>query len=576
MPTGYPLNQPFCLKTFLLLLIAPTLLFAQRPSFTLNRSQVDTYDYVEVTLNLPSVKTENPFTDVLLTGAFVSSANDTTKVEGFCDTPDGSIYRLRFMPVKPGTYRFTVKSYEIRRRKIRNVLTTGRAQTGSFSGTITATSGKRKGMVRVDKKYPAHFIYEGTGEHYFWNSTTTYWLMGWRDEQIIRNAIDRLARLNINRVRVVINGRQDDGARWAEPWVKESRDFTFKLNPWVARDPASLDAPGFDVTRFNVPHWQRMDRMLAYARDRGVNVSVIFYVDGLEHGSDPFKKENMGGVDEQRYYQYAVNRFAAFSNVMWDVTNEYHLFRSEAWAETMGQFLRQADPYDHLTSIHGNADFPFRAANWVDFVMFQNWDECGGYYAMLQNRDRQAQTGVIKPQINEEYGYEDHYPEWGCGPLGKKMAPGRDAKNRTRLAWEISMAGGYQTTGERANRGTGSGADTGGGWINGRGDSTMTMLNYYGIMYHVFTALDWWKLVPNNAITHHGTLCLADPDARQYLLYVQSGVPTLATPKQPYRVRVVDIWTGQSRSLPDFAGGIWIGPQDLGNDVAVIFEKKSI
>ena len=549
------------LLTFLLILSSFELL-GQRPTFTLNRDRIDTYDFAEITLRLPSFKSSNPFTDAPLSGVFISQANDTTRVEGFCDALDGSLHRIRFMPIKPGTYRFSL---------------TGRYQGKplTYNGSFTATDAGRKGMVRVDKQHPSHFIWEGTGEHYFWNSTTTYWLMGWRDEQTIRESIDRLAQLKINRLRVVINGRQDDGTRWAEPMVKESPNFTFKLNPWVARDPTSLDAPGFDVTRFNVPHWQRMDRMLAYARDRNINVSIIFYVDGLEHGSDPFKKANMGGTDEKRYYQYAVNRFAAFSNVMWDITNEYHLFRSEAWAETMGKFLREADPYDHLTSIHGNANFPFRASNWVDFVMFQNWDECGGYYAMLQNRERQAKTGIPKPQINEEYGYEDHYPEWGCGPLGKKVAPGRDAKNRTRLAWEISMAGGYQTTGERANQGTGTGPNTGGGWINGRGDSTMVMLRYYGILHDIFTSLDWWQLEPNNAITHHGTLCLANPENQQYLLYVQSGVPILSTPKQTYRVQAIDIWTGKRRPLPDFTGGTWVAPQDLGTDVAVVFDRKS-
>lgn len=49
----------------------------------------------------------------------------------------------------------------------------------------------------------------------------------------------------------------------------------------------------------------------------------------------------------------------------------------------------------------------------------------------------------------------------------------------------------------------------------------MTMLACYAILHDVITALDWWKLAPNNALTHHGTLCLADPDARQYLLYVR-------------------------------------------------------
>jgi hypothetical protein len=98
------------------------------------------------------------------------------------------------------------------------------------------------------------------------------------------------------------------------------------------------------------------------------------------------------------------------------------------------------------------------------------------------------------PQVNEEYGYEDHYPTWGGG----RKAPARSADNRRRLAWGMYMAGGYQTTGERADTGTGWGPDTGGGWINGRGDDSMVMLEGYGHIVDFFTAVPWWRLEPDN------------------------------------------------------------------------------
>ena len=134
------------------LLLVPTLVLAQRPSFTLNRDRVETYDYVEITLRLPEVKSESRCTDVLLTGLFISQTKDTTRAEGFCDAPDGSTHRVRFVPTQPGTYRFIVKSYAIRRRQIKNVLTTGRAQTGSYSGTFIAATGTRKEPGRVENQ----------------------------------------------------------------------------------------------------------------------------------------------------------------------------------------------------------------------------------------------------------------------------------------------------------------------------------------------------------------------------------------------------------------------------------------
>ncbi len=447
-------------------------------AFDRSAGHVACYDFVEVMLRVDRPDASNPFTDASVTGQFALQGGQATSVDGFCDNADGNLYRIRFMPRQPGEYHYSVTyrqgSYET-----------------SHAGEFKAEDGKRRGLIRVDKEYPWHFVWEGTGEHYFWNGTTTYWLLGW-DDETIRGNIDRLARLQVNRLRVAINGRVKNGRAWYEN-VFPTEKFSFLMNPWVAQRPDSVENPGFDVTRFNLPHWQKIERMLRHARDRDMAISIIFYVDGRRPGVDPFK-ERMGQEDEQRYYRYAVARLAAFSNVMWDVTNEYQLFRNEPWVNKMGAFIKQCDPYDHVASVHGHGQFPFRTSEWADFAMYQSWDEGGGYRFMLNNRLQQQKAGRPMPQVNEEYGYEDHYPTWGGG----RKAPARSADNRRRLAWGMYMAGGYQTTGERADTGTGWGPDTGGGWINGRGDDSMTMLQGYGHIVDFFTALPWWRLNPDN------------------------------------------------------------------------------
>lgn len=438
------------------------------------------YDFVEITVQVDKPDAANPFTDVTVEGQLRRQGAEPVRVEGFCDSADGSLFRIRFMPTSSGEH-----SYSVTYRQ-------GSYQ-ASHTGEFQVRDSKQRGLIRVDKDHRWHFIWEGTGEHYFWNGTTTYWLLGWDDETICSN-IDRLARLKVNRLRVAINGRVKDGRAWYEN-VFPTEKFSFRMNPWVAQRPDSVENPGFDVARFNVPHWQKIERMLRHARGKDMAISIIFYVDGARPGVDPFGKSRMGQEDEQRYYRYAVARLAAFSNVMWDVTNEYHLFRNEEWTNKMGAFIRQCDPYDHVMSVHGHGQFPFRTSAWADFAMYQSWDEGGGYRFMLSNRLQQQKTGRPIPQINEEYGYEDHYPAaWGGG----RKAPARSADNRRRLAWGMYMAGGYQTTGERADTGTGWGPDTGGGWINGRGDDSMTMLPGYGHIVDFFTALPWWRLNPDN------------------------------------------------------------------------------
>lgn len=539
--------------------------FAQKLTFSLKSLKVQAYDFQEITASLDKLPTKiNPFKDVGVEATFTGEDEQAITVVGFCDSQDGSVYKVRFMPAKVGKYRYVLKFTQ-----------NGKSQQNS--GAFEVVKSNRKGILRIDKDNPWHFIYENTGEHYFWNSTTTYWLMGWKDEKIITDAIHRLANLGINRIRVGINARAHGGERWAEPTVVESKNFTFKLNPWVAEKPDDLDSPNFDVTRFNVAYWQKLDRLVAQAREKGIIVSLIFYVDGLDHGCDPFKKAKMGNEDEMMYYRYTAARYAGFENIMWDIANEYHLFRTTEWGEKMGSYLKSIDHAKHLISVHGSADFPFRKSAWVDVVMYQSWDECGGYEFISNCRKLQTESGRILPQINEEYGYEAHYPIWGCGATATKQQNGRSGENRSQLAWEICMAGGYQTTGERADLGTGTGEDAGGGWINGRGNDKMTMLNYYKIMKNVFEQTQYWKLQPDNSVVNYGNLCLAQ-SGEEYLIYSRLQHCRVALPKDKvFSVSMINPRTGEKTQLPDCKSsenGAWQYPRELNENWVFILKRK--
>src|SRR5580765_5237381 len=189
-----------CVLTFVL---GSSLFGAPRKvAFSQSADSVEAYDIVEASVNVEGPDVANPFIDVKVNGSFAKAGGRATTVEGFCDSADGSVFRIRFMPSSPGEY-----SYSIAYRQ------------GSFesshSGKFRATDGQRWGPVRVDPKYPWHFIWEGTGKHYFFNGTTAFFLMGWREERVINYCIERLLGMKINRVRVLIAG----AARilWGEP-----------------------------------------------------------------------------------------------------------------------------------------------------------------------------------------------------------------------------------------------------------------------------------------------------------------------------------------------------------------------
>lgn len=541
--------EPNAIKVLhLLLSVLAVTVSAANVRFEQSERSVDRFDFVEVTLSVSNAPPGNAFLEAEVVGEFAPEGEALARVDGFCDSADGSVFRIRFMPTKAGKHNYSV-TYK------------RGADEQRHAGTFTARTGRRKGMVRVDKEHPTHFVWDGTGEHFFYNGTTAYWLLGFTDERVIRESIDRLVRLKVTRIRSALSGRTTSGMRWKEPMVVSDDAFQFRLEPWPAARPRDIQNPGYDVSRFNLEHFRKAERMLAHANKRDLQVSLIFALDVADKGVDPFGKANMGNTDEQRYYRYCVARFAAFANVWWDVVNEWNLCRDEAWVAKMGALVKKSDPYDHTTSVHGTSRFPFGNQPWVDYVMFQSWDEHGAYDFMLKARQAQAATGRPLPIVNEEYGYEDHYPyPWG----EKRIWPARIGETRVRLAWEMAMAGGYQSTGERANL---AGM---GGWITGRGNNAMTMLEGYGRMRAFFQKFDWWKLEPHPELVSGeskalpvaekgaplaAALCLAQPGERYVIYLRQGGTATVQLADGTYAIERFDPRDGKSQRMGTATGG---------------------
>ena len=508
-------------------------------SFIAPAPSVEAYDFAEVVVRVAHPVASNPFTGVSLSGAFgrAGASAALTRVDGFCDSPDGSLFRIRFMPSAPGDYSYAVtyRQGSLERRS---------------EGTFHAMDGHRRGPIRVDADHPWHFIWEGTGEHYFFNGTTAFWLEGWRDERTIEYSIERLRRLKINRIRVLLAGAAN--MFWGEP-VMTGDNFTMMLRPWVAADPGSFDHPGIDYTRFDVAYWQKWERMLRFARDRDVIISVI--LDISTHSA----QAAAGSDDEHRYVHYAAARLGAFSNVTWDLGDDLDSFRDEAWAHETGTLLESWDPVHHLATSHPvHREHQDRASAWFGFTSIQDWSRTQ-HALMLEERQIQRKTGRIIPQANEEYGYEDHYPRWAPPP------PGDSAETLRRVAWDIAMAGAYGTAGETARRGTNIWPDTGGGWINGRSDDTTTMLALYAHIVEFFTSFEWWTTEPHDELVGAGAYCLARP-GEIYAVYVDHprAVPITLEPGT-YEGRWFSATTGQVVPLDaPIAGPAWTAPEPPG------------
>jgi hypothetical protein len=551
-------------------------------AFSKSRQNLEAFEFVEVTALVSAQRPSKPFTDGFLRGTFRTAAGDKQwNIEGFCDSEDGSVYRIRFMPSAPGDYAYSV---EYRQGWFKR----------DSSGTFHVRDGHRRGPVQIDPQNHWHFVWQGTGEHYFFNGTTAYWLMGWRDEQVIQSGIERLHQLKINRMRVTIAGRTNvyygepvmAGPSWTpllRPWqdAKEVRYLRIlgRIGQRLGLDGVFFDSlanlgfaddiyhPGFDYTRFQVSYWQKFERALLFARDRDIVFSLVLDMNVNDSGVHPAP----GSADEQRFIKYAIARFGAFSNITWDLGDDLDRYRDDHWTHNTGIKIKQWDPYRHLATSHPAENVhQDRTSEWFDFTSFQEWSRQQHAF-MLAERKEQERLGRIIPQTNEEYGYEDHYPLWVKG-LGTDSA---DALRRA--AWEIVMAGGYQTTGETARRGTNVLPDTGGGWMNGRGDDTMTMLQGYAHMVDFFTAFEWWKAEPHDEVVNNGNFCLAKP-GEIYAVYLPRG-GNVTVQMQPGQY-VAEWWnctTGEKTSLPliNVTKSSWSSPAAPGSsDWALLLQKK--
>ena len=526
-------------------------------SFSVPTGHIEAYDYVEITANVDAPDAQNPFEDATLSGTFESADGRHWSVDGFCDSADGRRFLLRFMPPQSGIYKYSVTYQQGQSRSV-------------STGTFSVIDAQRRGPIRIDPQYPWHFLWEGTGEHYFFNGTTAYWLLGWRDEHVIQYSLDRLHRLKINRLRVTLAGRTN--VWYGEPVMMDS-NWTVFSTPWprntaddVMHQGLSYSRvfanPGFDYSRFDVAHWQKFERMLRYARERDMIISVV--LDMNDSGVRPAA----GSEDEHRFIRYAVARFGAFSNITWDLGDDLDSYRDDKWAHETGTLLEEWDPYKHLATSHPvHTIHQDRASSWFGFTSYQDWSR-DQHRLMLESRKLQEKTGRIIPQTNEEYGYEDHYPVWAI--------PGSDSSDvLRRTAWDIAMAGGYQTAGESARRGTNIWPDTGGGWMNGRGDDTMTMFLGYGHLVDFFTSFDWWKTNPHDELVNDGNYCLAEP-GKIYAVYLpKGGNITIELPPGHYEAHWFSAMTGEKISLHSVAGGTWTSPDTPDrNDWALLLEAK--
>jgi len=377
-----PECNPFPMKSILIpgLLI---LLFAgaQMPAAESNAvpspDSVEQWGFYEAVLKGPA--DGNPFVEVSFTADF-TDGDRTIAVNGFYDG-DG-VYRVRFMPDKPGVWSFETHS---NRRPLKG-------QRGTFK--VTAPSLGNHGPVRVHNTY--HFAY-ADGTPFKQVGTTIY---NWLDtpEEVQEQTLKTLAAAPFNKARMLIT---------QQPTPYQQK-FAPPRWPYAGNPPRD-----WDFTRFNPEFFRHYEKRIAQLRDLGIEADLILF--------NPYGKfgfENMTDAANELYVRYVVARFGAYRNVWWSLANEYDFVRTRTEAEwdQLGALVQSCDPYDHLRSIHNGSLIFDQSKPWITHVSMQN-----GAAVEEPGRAEMYRGVWRKPVVYDEVKYEGRSGyRWG-NLSGKEM-----------------------------------------------------------------------------------------------------------------------------------------------------------
>ncbi len=355
-------------------------------------AKIEQWSVFETALTGP--KHGNPFRDIALSGIF-ECGSKLQEAAGFYDG-DG-VWRIRFMPDRPGNWRFRTTSNA---RELDG-------KTGTFAAL--PASPHNHGPVAVANTF--HFAY-ADGAPYFPFGTTSY---AWTHQSDVQCALTlkTLAAAPFNKLRFAVFPNGDTAG--------------IPLYPFVGTPHA------WDFTRFNPAFFRRLEYFVGRLRDLSIEADIILFhpYDGGKWGFDAMPPE----VDE-RYLSYLIARLSAYRNVWWSLANEYDIIKAktEADFDRLFQVVRAGDPYGHLRSIHNLHKIYDNNKPWVTHASLQNGSAVEDDARAMLYRDVWR-----KPVVFDEVKYEGNIAKrWG-NLSGKEMV---------RRVWAGTIGGTYVGHGE--------------------------------------------------------------------------------------------------------------------------------
>ncbi len=492
---------------------------ARTVTVTTRADFIGQYELFEITARVQQPANGNPFRDMSLLAVFTPAGGEDIPVQGFCDSPDGAVFRLRFCPTIPENAPRGADKRLLPFKYAFHGVFTDVDGTVPFSGSFTVTNGTNPGPVIVNPKNPRHFIFAGTRWPYFHLGYTALFLLDPHNTRAeIADALDAIVKAGYTKVRFLLIGQ----------WRKDV--LLGPLPAWPIQPDGAVD-----YERFNAAYWQRVDAAVEFLQDRNVVAECIL----LGPGVDTAPKFTWGSEHEDAFIRYAVARLSAFSNVWFNLGYEYNDQRPGfLGAAKLEQTLRDADHYQRLVTVLPDERLAWNEQAWISFIEEQ-------FFGNPLKLNQRAQEAMVanKPYVNESYGW----PETPGKAFGT-------AEELRRDHWAITMGGGYGTYTDGTELAYLTGKP-------GRGAAKKTL----PLLRRLLEATPYWELTPNNAIVDGDAMCLTNGED-VYLVYLPNGRTTslnLKGRKAPLGVDAargtdVMLWwnprTGQTESMNMFPG----------------------
>lgn len=347
------------------------------------------YSVFELQLRVDNPVAKNPFTDVTVTAQFTHGGADSIIVKGFCDSPEGLLFRVRFCPRELGDYSFLVTYFD-------------REGSEEFRGSFTSNEAGRKGFIRVDPGYPNHFMYENSGHPFICSKTA--WVIG--DTVNWRGFLDKMVTRKENCIRFGVETDYYHETIGKDVW------------PWGG----TRSNP--DFSRFNPAVWQKLEQIIAYAAERRILSEPLIFCS--------LRRENPTAPDPEmeRYWDYLIARLSPFTSIItWQLYNEYASAKS--YQQYMAEYIRQRDPYNHLicSSAGTTNDALWPTEPWMDIAINHSCTDD----SQLESRYHAIATRI--------HGYGK--PAW-CDETGRENRHGNNSGvHRRKQYWTWNICGDY-------------------------------------------------------------------------------------------------------------------------------------